>query len=436
MKRSVLFLALYLCLAVSPASASVGELAGAWRGNATLNGDATPALVEIEPCDDAMCAHLTMPELSYARLPMGPIAETRPGQFQAGNLQLTVAPSGLTGVLSGHGTIHLDAMPHGDVSAQISLSRSGRVRPEFIEEEITFTNGDVTLAGTLVRPRTRGPHPAIVAVLGSGDAVRWYSLGRAREWAGLGYAALVYDKRGTGASTGDWRLASPDDLAEDAIAGIRALQSRRDIQADHVGLWSHSQGSWVTPRALARGAPAAFLIAVGGGGDTPLNVEWFHYRGILDRLNVQGEERARAERLVQRYFDYLKGDIDLAALSTSLAETREATWYRPLGISRVIPTEEGRIYWRHVPTYDPSDDIAGIRVPVFVALAGSDEATPLNGAVTGWTRALGRSSARSEIEIYPGLDHHMRAGSNGWRRVSSAYRADLAAFLEAQRRDR
>src|SRR5262250_875197 len=33
---------------------------------------------------------------------------------------------------------------------------------KFIEEEVTFQNGDVTLSGTLVRPLAKGPHPVIV----------------------------------------------------------------------------------------------------------------------------------------------------------------------------------------------------------------------------------------------------------------------------------
>ena len=106
--------------------------------------------------------------------------------------------------------------------------------------------------------RRAGPLPAVIAVLGSGPAPRCYSLSRAREWARLGYAVLIYDKRGSGASGGDWQTSSLDDLADDVVAADRFLRGRRDIRADRIGLWAHSQGGWIAPRAIARGADVAF----------------------------------------------------------------------------------------------------------------------------------------------------------------------------------
>ena len=46
----------------------------------------------------------------------------------------------------------------------------------------------------------------------------------------VGVAALIYDKRGSGASSGDWRSASLEDLADDALAGLRALQALDGIR--------------------------------------------------------------------------------------------------------------------------------------------------------------------------------------------------------------
>jgi hypothetical protein len=42
----------------------------------------------------------------------------------------------------------------------------------------------------------------------------------ADQFARSGIAALVYDKRGSGVSTGDWKASSYDDLANDVLAGI------------------------------------------------------------------------------------------------------------------------------------------------------------------------------------------------------------------------
>src|SRR5262245_52329241 len=103
------------------------------------------------------------------------------------------------------------------VTAPFAVRRIGKTPDFFKEEEVTFRNGEVTLAGTIIIPKGRGPYPAIVLTHGGGPDGRekpgyktdGYFLAR------LGVAALVYDKRGVGKSTGDYQTASLEDLADD-----------------------------------------------------------------------------------------------------------------------------------------------------------------------------------------------------------------------------
>ena len=70
-------------------------------------------------------------------------------------------------------------------------------------EEVAFPGTDAKLVGTLISPATPGPHPAIVLLHGSGPLTR-HSFGPYPHFfTSLGMAVLVYDKRGTGGSTGD-----------------------------------------------------------------------------------------------------------------------------------------------------------------------------------------------------------------------------------------
>lgn len=97
----------------------------------------------------------------------------------------------------------------------------------YTSEAVTFRNGAVTLSGSLYVPTTPGKHPAIVFLQGSGPEIRW---GANRFWsdyfARRGVAALIYDKRGSGESTGDWKTSTFDDLANDAAAAIALLRAR------------------------------------------------------------------------------------------------------------------------------------------------------------------------------------------------------------------
>ena len=85
----------------------------------------------------------------------------------------------------------------------------GAAKPDtFRSEDLIIPAGDFQLAGTLYAPEPGQPVPAVVFVHGAGPAVRsdgYHELGR--HFARKGVAALIYDKRGCGASTGDWTRA-------------------------------------------------------------------------------------------------------------------------------------------------------------------------------------------------------------------------------------
>src|SRR5262249_55744725 len=93
--------------------------------------------------------------------------------------------------------------------------------PETEVEQVRFASGDNVLAGTLYLPRTRGPHPALSLVLGSGSADRTYggtATALAQHFARHGFACLSWDKPGVGQSTGDYHTQTFRDRADEALA--------------------------------------------------------------------------------------------------------------------------------------------------------------------------------------------------------------------------
>jgi pimeloyl-ACP methyl ester carboxylesterase len=127
-------------------------------------------------------------------------------------------------------------------SGNFTLYRSAPELLPYDSVDVIFRNGTVTLSGTLCLPRSPGRHAAVVILQGSGGESRW-GTNRfiADQFARSGIAALVYDKRGSGVSTGDWKASSYDDLANDVLAGIDLLASRPDIDPSRIGLHGHSK---------------------------------------------------------------------------------------------------------------------------------------------------------------------------------------------------
>ncbi|MFI5914641.1 alpha/beta hydrolase family protein [Dactylosporangium sp. NPDC051541] len=128
-------------------------------------------------------------------------------------------------------------------------------------------DGGVELHGTVITPPgAQGRHPAMVMLEGAGNRGRDYLRTEAEAYARRGVVTLIYDKRKTGYSLihRDYSV-----LADDALAGLRLLRDRPDVDPVRLGMWALSEGAWVAPIAANRSNDVKFLITVGGVGTTP-----------------------------------------------------------------------------------------------------------------------------------------------------------------------
>ncbi len=157
-----------------------------------------------------------------------------------------------------------------DAKGTFSLRRVQAKPPTFKQKEVSFRNGDVILSGTLLLPLSKEPHPAVVFLHGSGAEGRFASRFLAEHFTRYGIAALIYDKRGVGKSTGDWKQSDFGDLAGDAIAAISFLQRRKEINARKIGIYGHSQGGMIAPLVASRSKDVAFVVS-GAGSAVPLH---------------------------------------------------------------------------------------------------------------------------------------------------------------------
>lgn len=310
------------------------------------------------------------------------------------------------------------------VTGAFEMKRSswGDVPPR--EEEVSFRNGDVELSGTLLRPHREGKFPAVVITHGSAPNERAGYRSWARRFVDAGIAALIYDKRGAGKSTGNTRSASMEDLADDAIAGLRYLKTRPDIDAAKIGIAGHSQGGWIAPLAATRSKDVAFVIASAAAGVTPAEQSIYHRAGVMRSEGITEAEIEKATKLREKLYDLnrklLAGkpfQMDRAAISQELIANKDARWFGPAELPPQLAGDLPPLGALRLLFFDPVPVWEKVKVPVLVIWGDKDTVVPVNKSREIIERAQAKARNKQlTTKIFPNVDHgnNVVATDGGW----------------------
>lgn len=242
------------------------------------------------------------------------------------------------------------------------------------DEDVQFANGPVILRGTLTLPASTPPYRALVLVHGSNALTRDVFGPWSRYFAGLGFAVLAYDKRGTGQSTGDWKQADFPQLASDVLAGVRSLAARHDIRSDRIGLWGASQAGWILPLVAAQ-APReiAFLVVHAGSGTTVGEKGVLYIQNELRMAGLPESSVAIGTRYQMLDDSVTRTSSGWDALQRYYEVHRtQATWLWP-----PRPADDWfRPYYRMLMDFDPSESWKRATCPVLLFFGELDANVP------------------------------------------------------------
>jgi len=334
------------------------------------------------------------------------------------------------------GCAHNQPGPAGDSGAS---SKGGAT-----EEAVRFASGDITLAGTLVLPPGTERHPAVVLFHGSGPQER--DLFAARWFGSLGVAALAYDKRGVGESSGNFKSGPFMDLCDDGLAAIAYLKSRKEIDPKHIGVWGLSQGGWLGPLAASRSPDVAWVIAVSGPGVSPGEQMIVYYANELRARGLPESGIQQASTLRREVYTYLYDGKGYEKTKADLDRARSRPWWcaaSKQGDTLFEPLQKpaelsGRISrFAREMDYDPVPALEALRVPALFLFGDQDQLIPVEKSVEVIREVLTRSGHRDfTIQVFHNVDHGMQmtTGADAGA-VSPEYLAAMGTWLAAHIRN-
>jgi len=256
--------------------------------------------------------------------------------------------------------------------------------------EVTFSSGHDTCAAWFYPATTeKGARPIIVMAHGLTGTRRDRLGAFAERFAAAGIAALVFDYRGFGDSTGELDLFEPSRQLDDWRAAIAFARSLPDIDAGRVATFGSSLGGG---NALAAAAEDSKVVAA------------ISQVPFLDRdtqTYAKSAEVVQKMKAVAAEGGYLPavGQPHEAALIS--APGAEVGWRRVVAIG-----EESRwrnrvsAAWLLGPPYSPIQHAASLHCPWLVCVAADDQVAKPEPAIEAARRA-----PKGEVRIYQGVDH-------------------------------
>jgi dienelactone hydrolase len=327
--------------------------------------------------------------------------------------------------------------------AACSIQESAQSQGKIIREEsIHFASGNLLLAGTLILPAGKPRYPAVFLFHGSGRQGR--DLSTARWFAERGLAALTYDKRGVGESTGDFRSGPFMDLCDDGLAAVEYLKSRKEVDSKRIGVWGLSQGGWLGPLAASRSTDISFVIAVSGPGVSPGEQMLVYYANELRDRGMPEVDVREADALRRDVWNYLFTGNGYEKARRELAEAHAKRWFREVNSQQdrlfeplQKPSELDHIQrFKREMTYDPLPALRALRVPALFLFGAEDRLIPVEKSASIIHDVLTQSGHPDfTIQVFDHDDHGMRVTMGDARgEIDPRYLDTMRKWLAARLR--
>jgi len=308
----------------------------------------------------------------------------------------------------------------------------------FSEEEVSFKNGEIFLAGTLTKPKSANTKlPAVIMITGSGPQNRDEELFGfkpfkiiAEHLSSNGIAVLRYDDRGVGESKGKTvNESTTEEFAGDVIEAVKFLKSRPDINPKNIGVFGHSEGGIVGPLAASKSDDIAFVICMAGTGVTGKEI-------IVEQTKLIIQSEKHSEEDLKEYSEYIEkisscsiADTGWEAMRAELIKGIFDDWDKIPEERRKEITDKNKFaeetadtqikafrspWMKFFLSYNPAPALEKVKSPILLFFGGLDLQVPVLQNEKPMTDALKKGGNNDvTVKTYANANHLFQEANTG-----------------------
>jgi pimeloyl-ACP methyl ester carboxylesterase len=330
------------------------------------------------------------------------------------------------------GNVFTGTITKGNQKADFTLIKQKNKPLPYNKQEVTFINDTVKLSGSLYLPKSFKKVPAIIFIHGSGPEPRFASAYFADYFSRRGIAVLIYDKRGVGKSTGNWKTSTFVDLAKDAVAGIKLLEKNLKIDKEKIGVYGHSQGGSICPMLLTMYPELSFGISSGSAGVSMQESDWYEVQNRFKRY-VSGSDYDNAMRVMNRYLNFASTGEGYEELVTEAKKYEKEQWFQDY-IGNIDSTAFFFHYYRNIGNYNAIDYWKKVKQPVLILKGEKDQVSPGYPSFQNIENALKQVPNKNyKIVVFPNTSHEMHIvgkPNDFWFKATPNYSETIYKWLK------
>jgi pimeloyl-ACP methyl ester carboxylesterase len=273
------------------------------------------------------------------------------------------------------------------------------------DETVTIPSIGFNLAGTIAKPKTDKPAPAVILIGGSGPTDRDETVAGipifgqiARDLVAAGFVVVRYDKRGVGQSGGRVESVTIADYAEDARQVLVWLEKRKEVNKDRIALVGHSEGALVALLAAGRERNRVSALALLAGPSTNGNdIVLEQQKLLLSKLPIDDAQRAEKIALQQKINTAVIKGTGWTDIPVAARQVADTPWFYSF------------------LTFDPEKAVNDTRQPILIVQGELDTQVQPHHADDLAKLARARKGTKAEVEVVkvPGLNHLLVPAKTG-----------------------